>query len=499
MCKLDLLGLKTLDVLDKCLKSINKDYTVDDLYKKIETCLDNKKMFNMINEKETEGIFQMESPLFKSLVETIIPTDINDICAILACGRPGPLGAGMHTAYGNRKNGFEDSIPQLRNTEDITGDTYNTIIYQEQCMLISKKVAKFDDSQSDSLCRKPLAKKKKKLMEIFRKCFIFGKKNCEPPKDYDETDENQPYYDPKGKYGKEILGGINNGYTYEELAEFYEKLKGYCSYLFNKSHSASYSVITLCTMYLKANYYTKFFAALLSMQTKEEKIDMYIKLLKANNIKIKCPNINISTYDFTEDNGDILYGLNAIKGVGVTSIPTLIENRPYKNIEDAIERVPKKALNKKVLSSLIMSGAFDFEDNNRYKLLNLMYDLRKDKDERYDENNYNKISCMNFEKDRLGTSVTYQSEWDKIQDKEQTTLTFNLIDTEVRKDKRGKDMAFLKLEVEGVEINALAFSSLYAKNISAFDTNITKSLTLLGKKDNNKFIINKIINRNLIA
>ena len=114
-------------------------------------------MFNMINEKETEGIFQMESPLFKSLVETIIPTDINDICAILACGRPGPLGAGMHTAYGNRKNGFEDSIPQLRNTEDITGDTYNTIIYQEQCMLISKKVAKFDDSQSDSLCRKPLA------------------------------------------------------------------------------------------------------------------------------------------------------------------------------------------------------------------------------------------------------------------------------------------------------------------------------------------------------
>ena len=146
-----------------------------------------------------------------------------------------------------------------------------------------------------------------------------------------------------------------------------------------------------------------------------------------------------------------------------------------------------------------MSGAFDFEDNNRYKLLNLMYDLRKDKDERYDENNYNKISCMNFEKDRLGTSVTYQSEWDKIQDKEQTTLTFNLIDTEVRKDKRGKDMAFLKLEVEGVEINALAFSSLYAKNISAFDTNITKSLTLLGKKDNNKFIINKIINRNLIA
>ena len=146
-----------------------------------------------------------------------------------------------------------------------------------------------------------------------------------------------------------------------------------------------------------------------------------------------------------------------------------------------------------------MSGAFDFEDNNRYKLLNLMYDLRKDKDERYDENNYNKISCMNFEKDRLGTSVTYQSEWDKIQDKEQTTLTFNLIDTEVRKDKRGKDMAFLKLEVEGVEINALAFTSLYAKNISTYDTNITKSLTLLGKKDNNKFIINKIINRNLIA
>ena len=112
-------------------------------------------------------------------------------------------------------------------------------------------------------------------MEIFRKCFIFGKKNCEPPKDYDETDENQPYYDPKGKYGKEILGGINNGYTYEELAEFYEKLKGYCSYLFNKSHSASYSVITLCTAYLKTYYGPQFFAALLSLITSFTSSDVF--------------------------------------------------------------------------------------------------------------------------------------------------------------------------------------------------------------------------------
>lgn len=155
--KLDLLGLKTLDVLDKTIKSVDKSAKVNDLYDEIASHLNDKKLFHEVQNKETEGLFQMESNLFKSLVGDIMPTDIKDICAILAIGRPGPLSAGMHTQYANRKNGFEIAIPQLRGTDEITDSTYHTIIYQEQIMLIAKKLAKFNDAQSDSLCRKPLA------------------------------------------------------------------------------------------------------------------------------------------------------------------------------------------------------------------------------------------------------------------------------------------------------------------------------------------------------
>ena len=127
--------------------------------------------------------------------------------------RPGPLSAGMHTQYANRKNGHEVARPQLRGTEEITKDTYHTIIYQEQCMLISKLVAGFDDSQADSILRKALAKKKADKMELARRLFIYGKRNEPAPADYDESNVNQCVYDPTGKHGAPVKGGMANGYT----------------------------------------------------------------------------------------------------------------------------------------------------------------------------------------------------------------------------------------------------------------------------------------------
>lgn len=190
-------------------------------------------MFSMIQDKATEGIFQIESNLFKGLVSDIMPTHFNDITAITSIGRPGPLSAGMHTQYAQRKNGFEDAIPQLRGTEEVTKDTYNTIIYQEQCMLIAKLVAGFDDSQADSILRKALAKKKADKMELARRLFIYGKVNKKAPSDYDESNKNQVVYDPTGKHGAPVKGGMANGYTEKELMEFWDKLKGYASYLSN--------------------------------------------------------------------------------------------------------------------------------------------------------------------------------------------------------------------------------------------------------------------------
>lgn len=491
--KLDILGLKTLDVLDKTLKAVDKDLTVDDLYEEIEQHLNDAEIFEQIRNKECEGLFQVESNLFKGLADSMNPEDIKDVCAMLAIGRPGPLSAGMHTAYAKRKSGEEEALAQLRGTDKITEDTYNTIIYQEQCMLISKLVAGFDDSQADSILRKALAKKKADKMELARRLFIYGKINSEPPADYDEENTNQPIYDPKGKYGKPVLGGINNGYTEAELTEFWEKLRGYASYLFNKSHSACYAVITLCTMYLKKKHTGKFLAALLSMQTVTEKIDLYSTVAKSYGINVTTPDANYSDYDFVENNNNILYGLKSIKGVGEASIEYILQNRPYASLEEAIEKVPKKYMNKRVLNGLIKAGAFDYENENRYELLNQMMDIRKDKDDRYDTSQYNKVVCMELENEVLGTSITYTPWFNTVENGDSFIQEFELVSTTIKKDRKGNDMAFVKLKIDGQDISGLVFSSVYKNNQVCFDKEV-KTIKLKGKRSDDKIIIDDVVN-----
>lgn len=491
--KLDILGLKTLDVLDKTIKSIDPKLTVNDLYKTIEQQMSNNKIYEQIQNKETEGLFQVESNLFKGLVSDIVPTDENDICAILAIGRPGPLSAGMHTQYADRKNGHARAIPQLRGTESITDNTYHTIIYQEQCMLIAKLVAGFDDSQADSILRKALAKKKADKMELARRLFIYGKINEEAPADYDESNSNQPIYDPTGKHGAPVMGGINNGYTEQELTEFWEKLKGYASYLFNKSHSATYAIITLCTMYLKTFHRAKFFASLLSMQETEEKIDLYCKTAKDYDITIKAPDINKSEYDFTEVNGEIYYGLKSIKGVGQTSIPEILEKKPYTSLADAKEKLSTKAFNKRIAVGLIKSGCFDFYNDNRYALMNELASIRKEEAE-YNPEMYSTNACMQFEKETLGTCITYTPWWDTVIPGSNITKQLELRTVMIKKDKRGNNMAFVTLAHEGVDIKGVAFSTTYKKSSSAFNASMFKEINVQGKKDEKgQLIINKVL------
>lgn len=481
--KLDILGLKTLDVLDNTMKSINPEWNVQTLYDMITKYLTNEEMFRLVQNKEVEGLFQIESNLFKRLVQDIMPTDENDICALLSIGRPGPLSAGMHTQYAQRKNGFEVAVPQLRGTDEITKNTYHTIIYQEQCMLIAKKVAGFDDSQADSLCRKPLAKKKRALMEIFRKCFIYGKVNKAPDNEAELDNPNAPFYDVKKKYGPEIKGGLANGYTLEELEDFYEKLKGYASYLFNKSHSATYSIITLCTMFLKTFYRAKFFASLLTMQNDEEKVNLYSNIAKGYDIQIKTPDINNGEKGFVEKDNDILFGLGLIKGVG-NSLEEVLSYRPFTGIEDAINKIPKKAFNKRVGLALIKAGAFDFEDTNRYNLINKFYDLRKDKDDRFNESIYDKYACMNLEKEVLGTSITYSNWWDELKEKDSVVRKLTLKSISTREDKRGQQMAFVNLvDDRGLTISGMIFSSQYRKlNGVLNDQTVDTSFSITGEK-----------------
>ena len=153
--KVDILGLKTLDVLDITAKSIDPNSNLEDWYDVVTT--DDKKMFDMIKRKETDGLFQIESPLFKGLVDSIQPDNINDIIAITSIGRPGPLSAGMDKMYADRKHGREEAVEPLPNTWDLVSSTYGTIIYQEAIMLIAQRVAKFDGNQADSYLRKGFA------------------------------------------------------------------------------------------------------------------------------------------------------------------------------------------------------------------------------------------------------------------------------------------------------------------------------------------------------
>ena len=153
--KYDFLGLKTVSVIDKAMHSIDETLEWEDLYKTVE--LDDEGVFDMICNKETEAVFQIESDLFKGIISDMQPTSMDDIVVLTSIGRPGPLQAGMHTKYNNRKNGLEEIVMPVHDTEDIVGDTFGTIVYQEQVMAIAKKIAGFDDNQADSYLRKALA------------------------------------------------------------------------------------------------------------------------------------------------------------------------------------------------------------------------------------------------------------------------------------------------------------------------------------------------------
>lgn len=487
--KLDILGLATLDVIDLTLKSIDKELTLSNLYETVS--MDDKQAYQMICRKETEGLFQIESNLFKSIITDMQPTSINDIIALTSLGRPGPLQANMHTMYNNRKNGIEDAVEPLPNTWDIVKDTYGCIVYQEQIMLLAKRVAHFDDNQTDSYLRKALAKKQREKMDLCKQWFIYGKINSPAPVDYDEKNLQQPMYDPKGKYGPAILGGVNNGYTAEMLSNFWDTMEGYAKYLFNKSHAACYSLLTNITAVLKSTHCAKFFAALLSLKDKEDVIESYIKTARKHGIRVLPPSINDSEQFFVERDGNILYSLSAIKGVGASSIPEIIAHRPYTSLTDAVEKIPKKYLNKRVGQALIKSGAFNFENDNRYELLNQFIDLRKDKDDHYDITAYNKKACMDFERETVTTPISHLSQWDLIANNSKITLPATLTSFSERPDKNGRTMGFLSLEIDGDTVKGLMFASSYGKVRNVLEAN--KQYVFGGNKDDKgTYIINSV-------
>lgn len=484
-CKLDMLGLKTISVINKTLKLIEKHkgikITLDELYAN-KSIRDDENVFDMLKQGDSNSVFQMESDLFKSLLKGVQPDNINDLIAITAIGRPGPLGAGFDKTYANRKKGLEEVICDL-NCDDILGNTYGCMLYQEQLMLIAKKVAGFDNNQADTYLRKGVGKKKRQLIDLCKQWFIHGK----------------PMVD---EFGQPIVGGMVNGFDEPMLEQFWEDVvEGCAEYIFNKSHATSYSLISCITAWLKYYYPCEYFTAVLSLLDDKDKKDKdkkgaYIQMLEDQyNIKVAQPDINKSEYGFTciPEENKILYGLSSIKGVGEKPVEAIIKNRPYNTLDDFYDKVTKSNVNKTAGSALIKAGAFDSLYNtkenktNRLDLLNHFYDIRRDKDERFDINTYNKLKCIELEKSTLGISLTYK-EWIDIY-KEDDVIGIDCIIKNITEkyDKNHNLMAFVTIEKDNCEAELVVFASSYIKNIDKFTigNNITVKCKV-GKKKKGK-------------
>ena len=339
LIKFDFLGLKTLTVIDKAIKNIkankNKEINIDDL------TLDDKKVFDLIQSGKTLGLFQIESDGMQDLAKRLKPTNFEDVIAMLALYRPGPMDAGMLDDYIERKHGrkpisyFYDEFEEV--LKPILQPTYGVIVYQEQVMQIVQAIGGFSLGEAD-IIRRAMGKKKADLM---------------------------------AKYAEEFAKGAEKqGFSYENAKALFNLIEKFAGYGFNKSHSAAYAMITYQTAFLKAYYPTEFFASLLTYEADNtDKIAKYIEEAKSLNIEILPPDVQQSNAEFTPIENKILFGLSAIKGVGSKAIESIIQNRPFKDLEDFILRVDTSKVNKKVLEQLIKSGAMDSFGYTRKTLL----------------------------------------------------------------------------------------------------------------------------------
>lgn len=339
LVKMDFLGLKNLTIIDKCLKLIKKHRNIDIDISKIP--LDDKKTFKLLQNANTNGVFQLESSGMQKILRELGPTEFEDIIAIVALYRPGPLDSGMTKDFIARKRNPKKIKYPHPLLEPILKDTLGVIVYQEQVMQISQVMGGFSMPEADKL-RKAMGKKISQIVDSMEDKFLEGAKN------------------------KKIDLKI--------AREIYSAMREFGKYGFNKSHSAAYAVISYQTAYLKANYSIEYMASLLSSQPdKQEDVIQYINDCKSMGIQVLPPDINTSEYDFTVQGSSIRFGLGAIKGVGSKVIESIISSRSkngFTSLREFLENIENMVLNKGVLESLIKAGALDSIYPNRAMLFN---------------------------------------------------------------------------------------------------------------------------------
>jgi DNA polymerase-3 subunit alpha len=332
--KMDFLGLKNLTVIDRALKAIKKNYDIDiDL----DTLpLYDDKAFKLLQDGNTNGIFQFESDGIKDVLRKLQPTKFEDLIAVNALYRPGPLGSGMVDDYIDRRHGRKQTTYMFPELEPVLSETYGVIVYQEQVMKIASAIAGYTLGGADIL-RKAMGKKKVDVMEQQKVLFVKGSKE--------------------------------RGFDEKKAAELFDLMAYFAGYGFNKSHSTAYALIAYHTAYLKAHYPNEFMASLISFETSNpDAFQLYLHEIQDMGLEMVPPNINLSDIEFKADKGKVIFGLQGVKNVGGAALVNILEERskkPFSDLLDFCKRVDLRTANKRVLENLICAGAFDCLPGNR--------------------------------------------------------------------------------------------------------------------------------------
>ncbi len=339
LLKMDFLGLRNLDVMEITLDLVERSTGVRPDIDNVP--LDDEKTFDLLRAADTIGVFQLEGGPMRALIRALAPSTFEDVAALVALYRPGPMAANMHTDYADRKNGRKPVVYDHDDLEEILGPTFGLMIYQEQLMRVSQKLAGYSLEEADNL-RKATGKKIRELIAKERTKFVDG---CE-----------------------------REGYGREFGERMFDIIEPFADYSFNKSHSVGYGFVAYQTAYLKANHPKEYLAALLtSVKGDKDKSAVYLNECRQLDIPVLVPDVNESEMDFavvhgtrpdgTPDDGAVRFGLSAVRNVGEGVVAKILDARneggPFEDFFDFCERVETTALNKRTIESLIKAGGFD--------------------------------------------------------------------------------------------------------------------------------------------
>jgi DNA polymerase-3 subunit alpha len=339
--KMDFLGLKNLTIIDRTVRAIKRNHGIDIDLDKIP--LNDDATFELLCAGNCSGVFQFEGDGVTEVIKRLKPDKFEDLIAVNALYRPGPLGSGMVDDFIDRRHGKKKVSYMFSELAPILEETYGVIVYQEQVQKIASVIGGYSLGGADIL-RRAMGKKKPEEMARQRKIFLEGAKK--------------------------------NGFNEKKADELFELMAYFAGYGFNKSHSAAYALIAYQTAYLKANYPREFIASLLSFEVNNpDQFALYLQRSQALGIPIIAPDINSSDIEFRATPEGIIFGLEGVKNVGLSALENIIASResgPFKSLADFCERIDLRTVNKRVIESLISAGAFDALDGTRAQK---MYDL----------------------------------------------------------------------------------------------------------------------------